>query len=383
MTNNKNRQNFYLLISLALAVFIGSSLLGNRLNTFWDRVGREVGKVLTLRGGSVGERQEVVTEQRVVTQEEAVISVVEKSSPAVVSVVTRQVYLDFYRGPVSEEASIGTGFIIDKGGTILTNKHVVADEEATYTVVTTNEKSYEVKSIIRDPLNDIAILKIDGGDLPTLPLGDSAKIRVGQTVVAIGNALGRFSNTVTTGVISGIGRGVTAGSAFDYYGQGEVLEDVFQTDAALNPGNSGGPLLNLSGEVVGINVAISSDAQNIGFSIPINAVKKAIGEYRETGKISQPYLGVSYQMITEDVAKLRRLPVGVFIEEVIKESAADKAGLEPGDIITAIDGNKINRDNSLAKIIRGQRVGEKIILTIDRAGEVKNLTATLGEAPSR
>lgn len=315
--------------------------------------------------------------QKIVTQEEAVEKAVEKASPAVVSVVTRQVYLDIFRGPVSEEASIGTGFVVDSNGLILTNKHVVENENATYTVVLPNDKAYEVKAVARDPLNDLAILKVDASDLPYLTLGDSTKVKVGQSVVAIGNALGRFSNTVTTGVISGIGRGITAGSVF---GQSETLENVFQTDAALNPGNSGGPLLNLAAEVIGINVAISQTGENIGFAIPINTAKRTLEGYRSLGKISQPFLGVSYQMIAEDLAKMRRLPVGAFVESVVPNSGAAKAGVAAGDIITKIDGENLSGRNSLAKVIRQHQVGDVLSLVIDRSGQKITLPATLGEA---
>lgn len=315
--------------------------------------------------------------QKVVTQEEAVEKVVEKAAPAVVSVVTRQVYLDIFRGPVSEEASIGTGFVVEGSGLILTNKHVVENENATYTVVLPNDKAYEVKSVARDPLNDLAILKIEAGNLPYLTLGDSTKVKVGQSVVAIGNALGRFSNTVTTGVISGIGRGITAGS---FFGQSETLEDVFQTDAALNPGNSGGPLLNLSGEVIGINVAISQTGENIGFAIPISVAKKTLETFKSVGKISQPFLGVSYQMISDDVAKLRRLPIGAFVERVVPGSGAAVAGVAAGDIITQLDGQDLSTRNSLARVIRQHQVGDVLTLTIDRSGQKITLPATLGEA---
>lgn len=317
--------------------------------------------------------------QKVVTQEQAVEDVVSKSSPAVVSVVAKQVYLDLFRGPVSEQASIGTGFIIESNGLILTNKHVVADAEATYTVVLPDDKSFEVKKIARDPLHDLAILKIEASGLPRLSLGDSSKVKVGESVVAIGNALGRFSNTVTTGVVSGIGRGITAG---DSLGQSENLENVIQTDAALNPGNSGGPLINLSGEVIAINSAISPSGQNIGFAIPINTAKKTIDSYNKTGKISQPFLGVSYQMITEDMSSLRRLPMGAFIERVLPDSPADKAGLQGGDIIRKVDGTDLSRANTLARILQNYNAGDTITLVVDRNGQDTTIRAVLGEAPT-
>lgn len=316
--------------------------------------------------------------QRVVTQEQAIEEVVSKSSPSVVSVVTKQVYLDLFRGPVSEQASIGTGIIIEANGLILTNKHVVADTNATYTIVLADEKSFEVKKIARDPLNDLAILKIEAEGLPTLSLGDSAKVKAGQSVVAIGNALGRFSNTVTTGVISGIGRGIMAG---DSSGQTENLDNVFQTDAALNPGNSGGPLLNLSGEVIAINSAVSTGAQNIGFAIPINVAKKTVETYNKLGKISRPFLGVSYQMVSSDMSSLRRLPVGAFIERVLSDSPAEKAGLKSGDIITKLDGRGLDKSNTLARALQNKNVGDPVTLTLDRGGKEMTALVVLGEAP--
>ncbi len=315
--------------------------------------------------------------QVVTTQEQAVEKVVEQSSPAVVSVVTRQVYLDLYRGPISQESAIGTGFIVRDNGVILTNKHVVDNPDATYTVVLSDGKSYDVKKIEADPLNDLAIIKIEATGLPTLALGDSAKIKVGQSVVAIGNALGRFTNTVTTGIISGIGRGISAG---DPFGQSESLDDVLQTDAALNPGNSGGPLLNLSGEVVGINVAISQTGQNIGFALPINLAKKTLDSYLALGRIATPYIGLRYQMVTAEMARLTRLPIGAYVEQVIPGSGADKAGLTSGDVVTKIDGQAVNKDNTLTKIIRGHKIGDTVTLTVDRGGKELTLRAELQEA---
>ena len=205
-------------------------------------------------------------------------------------------------------------------------------------------------------------------------------MKVGQTAVAIGNALGKFSNTVTVGVVSGIGRGVRASSGF---GRSEVLDDVIQTDAALNPGNSGGPLLNLSGEVVGINVATTTGAENIGFSIPINAVKPVLDDFKVRGRIVRPFLGIEYVIITEDLSVLRKLPQGAFVQRVVEGTPAAEVGLKTGDIITKIDGEDINGENTLAQVIRGHKVGDKLVLTIDRNGEISTLNATLGEAPNQ
>ncbi len=324
---------------------------------------------------------EIRTVQRVVTEEEAVIEVVEESSPAVVSVVEKTLVLDPFSGPLSQKQGIGTGFVIRKDGVILTNRHVVSDRNTEYSVVTNDGIEYRVKEIHRDTAYDLAILKVEASDLPTVALGDSDRLRVGQTVVAIGNALGRLSNTVTKGVVSGIGRGITAGSSLG--GGTEQLDDVIQTDAAINPGNSGGPLLDLSSEVVGINVAMASGAENIGFAIPINLIKSAVEQFEKTGKIVRPFLGVSYYLITENVSRVQNLPQGVFVQEVVAGSAAKKAGVEAGDVITAIGGEKISEENSLARIILKYNAGDKVSLTVVRGEDTLKLSATLGSFPSQ
>jgi len=321
---------------------------------------------------------EIRTTQRVVNEEDAVIEVVDDASPAVVSVVQRKFVLDFFSGPLSQKQGIGTGFIIKENGVILTNRHVVSDQDAEYSVVTADGTEYEVKEIHRDPAYDLAILKISASGLPVLSLGDSDKIRIGQSVVAIGNALGKLSNTVTKGIISGIGRGITAGSGLG--GDTEELDDVIQTDAAINPGNSGGPLLNLSSEVVGINVAVASGAENIGFAIPINLVKSAVEQFEKTGTIVRPFLGVSYYLITEDAAKVQDLPQGAFVQGVTAGSAAAKAGVKVGDVITTIEGESITEKSSLAKIILKYEVGDKVVLAVVRNGRTITLSATLGKS---
>ncbi|MDP2874278.1 MAG: trypsin-like peptidase domain-containing protein [bacterium] len=318
-----------------------------------------------------------VTKTQIVDEESAVISVVDKASPAVVSIVLKRVGFDPFSGPYAEESGIGTGFIIDPDGMVLTNRHVVADTRGEYTVVTKDKKTYPVKEINRDTVNDLAILKIDAKGLPFLILGESGRLKVGQTVVAIGNALGRFSNTVTKGVVSGLGRGLMAQQGF---GQGaEQLEDVIQTDAALNPGNSGGPLLDLSAQVVGINVAISQGAQNIGFSIPIDLIKPVIEEFKQHGRIIRPYLGVEYVIISSEMATIRRLPEGAFIQGVVPNSPAEKANLKAYDIITEFGGEKVNETNALAKLIGAHQVGDSVTMVINRSGEKLTLKVVLEE----
>lgn len=365
-------------LGLLLIVIILIALLGSAA----DWIGR-----LDLSEGLsqfLEQRTRIETVQKITEEQSATIDVVKNASPAVVSVIEKSIIFDLFTGPRLAENSIGTGFAVEKD-IIVTNKHVVADTSAQYTVVAEISKDnqagkkYTVTQIYRDPLNDVAILRIENGDLPTLILGDSDKIQVGQTVIAIGNALGRFTNTVTKGIVSGIGRGITAQSGL--FGQTEILEDVIQTDAALNPGNSGGPLLNLSGEVIGVNVAISQGTENIGFAIPVNRVKDVIESFKQNKKISRPFLGIEYQIVTKDIADLRGLVEGAFVVSVVAGSAADEAGLQKNDILTKIDSKNINEGNPLSKEILKYKVGDKVTLTIWRNGKTLEVTATLKEAP--
>ena len=198
--------------------------------------------------------------------------------------------------------------------------------------------------------------------------------------------MGRFSNTVTTGVVSGLGRTIGAGDPFS--GQTELLDDLIQTDAAINPGNSGGPLLNSAGEVIGVNVAVSEAAQNIGFAVPINSVKPIIDEFVSTGKISRAFLGVNYRVITRDLALLNEVPQGAYIQELVPGSPAEKAGVEPGDIITKIDGKQVNDQNVISELVRTKKPGDKVSVELWREnesgqGETRTIEATLEEVPTQ
>ncbi|MFW6110367.1 MAG: S1C family serine protease [Patescibacteria group bacterium] len=321
--------------------------------------------------------QEVVSKREVVEEESAVISVVEEVGDSVVSIVVDKVTFSPMVGLERLEEGVGTGFVVGSDGLILTNRHVVSEADANYTVVLKDKQEYPVQEIHRDPFYDLAFLRIDAQNLESIALGDSESIRVGQKVIAIGNALGRFTNTVTTGVVSGIGRGISASGG----GKAEVLEDVIQTDAALNPGNSGGPLLDIEGKVIGINVAISPVAENIGFAIPINVAKDVFDNFRAHGRILRPYLGVSYVLVTEDVAKLQELSEGAYIRAVVSDSPADEAGLQAGDIITHFGGEEISEEQSLAVLIREKEVGDVVTLKVVREKRTLTLTTTLGEAP--
>jgi S1-C subfamily serine protease len=270
------------------------------------------------------------------------------------------------------QRDIGTGFVVE-GGLIVTNKHVVADSQAEYLVIDKDDKEHKVTDIYRDPSLDLAILQVKDFQAPPLALGNSDKLRVGEPVIAIGTALGQFRHTVTTGVISGLGRGITAQSGLS---QAETLEGMIQTDAAINPGNSGGPLINNRGEVIGVSVAMAQ-AENIGFAIPINVVKAAINNFRQTGKFDRPMLGVRYRLISERAALFNEVPQGAYLVEVLKNSSADKAGLQAGDIITKFDGQKIDEEHDLAKIINNKQVGAKVKVEYWREDKQHTATVTL------
>lgn len=317
--------------------------------------------------------------QEVVEEESTIIEAVDKVSPAVVSIVVKTFSFDPYSGPLSSEEGIGTGFIVDENGLIVTNSHVVDDARGEYSVVLKDGSTYDVDKIHLDSYSDLAILEISARDLPTVDLGDSSVLKVGQKAIAIGNALGRYQNTVTVGVISGIARQLTASGGFGT--SSKTYDEAIQTDAALNPGNSGGPLLNSSGQVIGINVATTIGADNISFAIPVNTLKPLLKGFLEKGRIVRAFLGVEYTLITSDIAKLRDFPEGAYIARIVANSPAEKAGIERGDIITKIDGIQVDSENSIAKFVMSKSVGDTIVVTIDRDGEVLTLYIELGEIP--
>lgn len=321
----------------------------------------------------------------VVTEEEAdVANLVKKVSPSVVSIVTTQTSGQGYFQRELEGA--GTGIIISKDGYILTNKHVIDGARSVQVVMSDGERYEDVKVIGADPLNDIAFLKIEGAsDLPEATLGDSGTVRVGQNVITIGNSLGQYQNTVTSGIISGLGRPVTAATN-ELGTQVESLTDLLQTDAAINPGNSGGPLINMAGQVIGINTAIVSDAQSIGFAIPINAAKGLIRGILADGTIQKGYIGVQYLSITPEIRAEFDLGVkqGALIETsgrgsaVINDSPADKAGLKDGDIITKVNDKTVGQQGGLGSLIAEYLPGEKITLEVIRDDKTQKLELVLG-----
>ena len=315
----------------------------------------------------------------VVSESEAdIINMVKNAQKGVVSIAVSQLSLSKDQGVVTNDSNIGTGFVIDATGWIITNQHVVSSTTADYKVVTSDGNQYDVTEIARDDANDIAILKIDAKDLTVLTLGDSEKLAVGQDAVAIGTPLGEYSGSVTKGIISGLDRTVTASSSW-YGGTSKIYEGVIQTDAAVNPGNSGGPLLNSQGEVIGVNFATTSDADNISFALPINVVKEKIEEYRTYGKFIKPYLGVSYQMISEfEAYYYTNVVAGAFIQSIDTEGPAYVAGLRKGDIVTQFGEDKV--DTSLSTLIQKHEVGEEVEVKYYRSGSEKTATVKLVEA---
>ncbi len=335
------------------------------------------------------EKQTVVYEESVITK------VVDDSLPSVVTVgISKSAqtndffeinpfdpFSPFRRIPGQKkkiEQNIGSGFIITSDGLIITNKHVVADTNATYKVLTNDKQKYDVVKLYRDPLNDLAILKINASGLKPLKLGDSSHLKLGQLVIAIGTPLGEFTNTVTKGIVSGLGRGITAGSPFE--GFVEKLDNVIQTDAPISPGNSGGPLLNSKGEVIGINTAIAQEGQNIGFAIPVNVVKELIDNFnKQGGTFEKPYIGVRYKMIDKQTAILNDVVEGAYIIEVVQGSPAEKAGLQDEDIIIEFDGQRVKGDDDqgLAKLILQKKVGDTVQIKIVRGKETKTFNIKL------
>ena len=377
---------------------------------------------VTISSKTVEQKVQSLVEEKVITQEDMIINAITKASPAVVSIIiTKDVPImekyyrnspflgpfdDFFgglfgdpgfnyqipqyrqKGTEKKEVGGGSGFLVSKDGMIVTNKHVVDDKDAEYTVFTNDGKKYDATVTALDPVNDIAVLKIKGDNFLFLDFADSDKLKVGQTTIAIGNALGEFKNTVSVGIVSGLSRSLVAG---DNFGKSEQLEGVIQTDAAINPGNSGGPLLNSRGKVIGVNVAMASGSENIGFSLPSNMVKSVVQSVKDNGKIIRPFLGVRYIIINEKIKDKNKLSVdyGALVLRgenrddlaVIPGSPADKAGIEENDIILEVNGKKVNQKNSLAKMIRSKQVGEKVSLKILRKGEEKTLEVTLEEIP--
>lgn len=360
--------------------------------------------------------EKIVEKQATITQQSLVVDAVKKSNPSVVAIVISkevpkyETYTDpnqqnnpfgdmfpgfnfstpqlRQNGTEKKDIGGGSGFFVSNDGLIVTNKHVVDQTGAFYTVFTNDGKKHDAKVIAKDPVLDIALIKIDGTGYAPLPLGDSDNLDVGQSVIAIGNALGEFRNTVSVGVVSGLARSITAG---DSAGKSELLDKVIQTDAAINPGNSGGPLLDIFGQVIGVDVAIVEGSQNIGFALPINSVKGVIESVKTTGKIVRPYLGVRYVQVTPEMKIANNLTVdyGALVKAgananelaVIPGSPADKAGIVENDIILEVDGVKLDDKTNLSSIVRAKKVGDVLNLKVLHKGVEEKVSVTLGTAP--
>ncbi|MDP3954618.1 MAG: trypsin-like peptidase domain-containing protein [bacterium] len=292
----------------------------------------------------------------------------------------------------------GSGSIVSSDGLILTNKHVVFDTNADYTVITNDDKEYPAKVLSRDPVNDVAFVKIEATGLPTAELGKSKDIVLGQTVLAIGNALGIFSNSVSKGIISGLGRKISAsmgggegemGNGDGQMPQMESLRNVIQTDVAINQGNSGGPLVNLNGEVIGINTAVIFGAQNIGFALPIDWAKTDLADFKKHGRIIRPYIGLRYIMLNKELKSMYKLPAdyGALVVRdhvpgsvaVVPDSPADKAGVKENDIILAVNGKKLDEKNEISDIVQTAKVGDELEMEVMRKNKTIKVTAKLEE----
>mgnify|MGYP001564185785 FL=1 len=280
----------------------------------------------------------------------------------------------------------GSGFFVDPTGIILTNKHVIADPNAEYTVITNDDKHYAATVLARDPIDDVAILKIDIQGAPVLPLGDSDKVALGEPVLAIGNALGLFKNTVSSGIISGLSRSIQAMP--DPKAGVAEMRGLIQTDTAINPGNSGGPLFNSDCRVIGINAAIVFGAQNLSFSIPINTAKRDIEDIKKYGRISRPLLGLRYLLIDKTVKEKMKLPVdygvlvmghGALAPGVIPKSPAATAGIKEKDIILECGGVKIENGKTPQDFMEDKEAGDVLKLTVLRNGKESTVNVTLGE----
>lgn len=412
MENIKKSQFIILLILVVLVTslttgVLTASLLGTPPNVIKDSLQKAVSSLTTKNNGALAQ-----LDGNSSTEENMIVSAVERVSPAVVSIIAtknlpvleeyygdpfggndlfRQFFPQFQfpqyreRGTQRQQIGSGSGFFVTDNGYIITNRHVVDDTQAEYTVITNSGARHKASVVARDPIHDLAILKIDGSNYPTVTLGDSNSIKIGQTAIAIGNALGEFQNTVSVGVISGQHRTITAGGRG---AQTEELRQVIQTDAAINPGNSGGPLLNSRGEVIGINTAMAGGAENIGFALPVNLAKKDLESIKANGKITYPFLGIQYVIITPEVKQSRNLSVdyGALLtpgnnggSAIVPGSPAEKAGLRNGDIILELDGTRITKDRSLAELIEEHKVGDTVRLKVLRDGKELDINVILSE----
>ncbi|MEK9167285.1 MAG: trypsin-like peptidase domain-containing protein [Patescibacteria group bacterium] len=380
-TFNTNRATWWKFIGVTLAIiaiaFAGSLWTLYMLSATAGGVKlREKLGINNVNGINV---QSTRTDKIIIEESSAVIEANKKVGPAVVSILsTAQGSINPFTGQALTQQSSGTGFIVTSDGLIATNKHVVKGGQS-FTVTTADGKTFDGTVVATDPTNDLALMKVEARGLPVADLGDSDRVEVGQYVIAIGNALGEFQNTVTLGVISAENR--TASPA-DSSGNIEMLDGLFQTDAAINPGNSGGPLLNLAGQVIGMNTAVASgNAQGIGFALPVNDLKRDLESYNKTGKILQSYIGVGVKSITKAIAKSAKLPVdqGAYVVNVVTGSPAAAVGIKADDIITQVNKDKITETSPLPRTIHRYNPNDKVTLTLLRDKKEITLEVTLGE----
>lgn len=404
LPRHNHRSSIPLVILLSFVFGVAGSIIGSIYAVpFFEHLKPEAGQ------------QSAQVQNIQVNEQSAVVDVVKRASPAVVSIIVSKdlnkipgyssspfdfgpfSFDPFFRQrdpgadaePNIQQVGGGTGFIISEDGLIVTNKHVVDDTQASYTVLTTDGKNYEATVLSRDPVNDLALVKIEASDLPVLPLGSSSDIEIGQRVIAIGNSLAQYQNTVTTGVVSGIGRTITASGSSG----SELLEGVIQTDAAINPGNSGGPLLDIGGAVIGINTAIDSQGQLVGFAIPVDDLKRDLESFEKFGRIAKPFLGVRYVIVNDSIKEENNLPVnyGAWVvpsvgagasgaAAVVPNSAAEKAGIKANDIILEVNGRRIDSNNSLARILKDYNPQDTVKMKILSGTEEKEIAVTLGES---
>jgi len=334
-----------------------------------------------------------------------IVKVAKKVCPAVITVVISKdlpKVEGFYMLPFGDQELVlpkidsvkkektkiggGSGFLVSSDGHVLTCTHVVGDPEAEYTVIVDPKHKYPAKVLAKDPLVDVAILKIEGKNLPYLELGNSGEIEVGETVIAIGNPMGEFEDTLSAGIVSGLSRKITA------YGGAHMktanLRGLIQTDAAINPGNSGGPLVNLDGKAIGINTAVVMGAQNLGFAIPISYAQKILDEVKKYGRLIRPFLGARYVILNKEISRANNLPIdygALIVREnfgepaIIEKSTAEKAGLKEYDVILAADNKKITEENPLSEALASHKIGDEIFFKILRDGKEIEIKAKLEE----
>lgn len=318
--------------------------------------------------------QAPVVQNMTVNSAGEVIDTVRKVEPAVVTVVTN---LDMGNAFGGEAQASGSGVVISQDGHIITNNHVIESAQSVY-VIYNDGTRHDASVVGADPVTDIAVLKVDGQVPAVAPFGDSSALQLGEWVIAIGSPLGNYRGSVTVGVVSGLNRKVA------------LQEQLVQTDAAINHGNSGGPLINLAGQIIGINTLVVRDtvggapAEGLGFAVPSNTVRSVAEQLISRGRIEYPFIGVTYTEVTPQIASEMSLTTkrGVIVTQITSGSPAARAGLQQQDVVTAIDANQIDEDNSLRSILFKYRVGDTVTLTIERGGQILQVKLTLVARPS-